>query len=301
MSIGSTPEPRRAATAGPAVPARSGTRFLLLNSAVAFALALMTMVTLHELAHAVTALSLGLNATLHSGSVDVPDYRSDSEHITTALAGPFFSLISGLLILALPRFGRGFWRLFVMWLGLLSVQEVVGYLMTAPFVTFGDIGAALRLAGAPFWTFIVCFLLGLARMVLLGRAATRRLLEFTREGIDSTADQLRSLGLFAWLLGVLGGNRPGRRVGLALPRWAFRAGRRRQLRHLSGFCPSLHEGDDPGPRAGLGGWLAGCGDGSRGPVQLLPAFRTGSRHPPLSRSSEACSAADSSSFSLVGG
>ncbi len=203
MSIGATREPQPASTANPTVPAQSGTRFLLLNSAVAFALALMTMVTLHELAHAVTALSLGLNATLHSGSVYVPNYRSDSERITTALAGPFFSLISGLLILALPRFGRGFWRLFVMWLGLLSVQEFVGYLMTAPFVTFGDIGQALRLAGAPFWTFILSFLLGLAGMFLLGRAATRRLLEFTREGTDSISDQLSSLGLFAWLLGVL--------------------------------------------------------------------------------------------------
>jgi len=61
-----------------------------------------------------------------------------------ALVGPLFSLVSGLIALLAPRRGRGFWRLFTIWFGVLSVQSFFGYLMTGPFVAYGDVGHAFR-------------------------------------------------------------------------------------------------------------------------------------------------------------
>ncbi len=69
-------------------------------------------------------------------------------------------------------------------------------------MAFGDIGEALGLLSAPAWLYAVCFLVGAVGTVLLGRTATRRLLAITTPRAGAVASQLRSLGLFAWLVGV---------------------------------------------------------------------------------------------------
>ena len=97
--------------------------------------------------------------------------------------------------------GRGFWHLVLLWLGALGVQEFSGYLMTGPFVPFGDIGAALRLLAAPGWVYGLVFAVGAAGTVLLGALVTRWLVELTDPDGLPRAVQLRSLGLFAWLIG----------------------------------------------------------------------------------------------------
>lgn len=169
---------------------------------MAFALALMLMLTLHELAHALSALAYGFHPRLYAGHVAVDEARSTAQKVAIDLAGPIFSLLSGCIILRLPRMAAGFWRLVVLWLGLLSVQEFTGYLLTAPFVPFGDIGEALGLLSAPAWVYAAYFLVGAVGTLLLGRTATRRLLELTTPRAGAVAAQLRSLGLFAWLVGV---------------------------------------------------------------------------------------------------
>lgn len=113
------------------------------------------------------------------------------------------SLITGVLLLLVSRVvpGHGFWHLVLLWLGALGVQEFSGYLMTGPFVPFGDIGKALHLLSAPGWVYAIAFTLGLLGTVLLGAIVTRWLLELTEpNGVDK-AVQLRSLGPFAWLIG----------------------------------------------------------------------------------------------------
>lgn len=51
--------------------------------------------------------------------------------VTILLAGPVWSLISGVAVLVLPRLParNAFWRLAVLWFGLVSVQEFAGYLV----------------------------------------------------------------------------------------------------------------------------------------------------------------------------
>jgi hypothetical protein len=177
-------------------------RSRLVNSAVGFALACLVMITLHEFAHAAVALLQGNSPTVRAFSVDT-GADSDGERIATALGGPLFSLVSGLVVLTLPvdRLPT-FWRLTVLWFGLLSVQEFSGYLITGPFAGVGDIGRALELSGSPAWVGWIGFVIGWAITYFVGRVAVRRLIAFT-DADAPLAPQLREVGLFAWLTGVV--------------------------------------------------------------------------------------------------
>ena len=174
---------------------------LLINSTVAFALAALVMIMIHEFGHALAAISLGLHPVVRPFSVD-SGAATNVQNIVIDLAGPLVSLVSGLVILATARGGRGFWGLFWLWLGLQSVQEFSGYLTTAPFGGVGDIGDALHTLNAPLWVGYVSFVVGLAGTFLLGRVATLRFLSFT-DPASAIPNQMRSVGLFAWLAGVL--------------------------------------------------------------------------------------------------
>ncbi|GAA3079300.1 hypothetical protein GCM10010464_49280 [Pseudonocardia yunnanensis] len=174
----------------------------LINSVIAFALAALASITLHELAHAIAGLMLGGHPVMFGFSVDQGPI-SDAVQIVTALAGPVFSLVSGLVVLAVPANSLPtFWRLAWLWFGLLSVQEFAGYLITGPFVSAGDIGLVLAAADAPLVVAIGGFVVGWVITYFLGWLATRRLATFTTDGPE-LAPQLRELGLFAWLIGSL--------------------------------------------------------------------------------------------------
>jgi hypothetical protein len=145
-------------------------------------------------------MSFGLHPVVRPFSVD-SGIATNAQNIVIELAGPFVSLVSGILILAITRVGRGFWGLFWLWLGLLSVQEFSGYLITAPFGGVGDISTALHNLNAPLWVGYVSFVVGWAGTFLLGRVATLRFLSFT-DPASAIPNQMRSVGLFAWLAGV---------------------------------------------------------------------------------------------------
>jgi hypothetical protein len=173
----------------------------LLCSTVAFALALLLMITLHELAHAVAGLAMGLDPVMRPFSVDAGGV-TPAQRAITAAAGPLFSLVSGLAVLALPQSGTPFGRLFALWFALLSVQEFNGYLIIGPFVADGDIGIVLRETGSQVWVAGIGLVVGVAGTVWAGRVATARLLTMVDPAGDA-GPQLRRLGLFAWLLGAL--------------------------------------------------------------------------------------------------
>jgi hypothetical protein len=175
---------------------------LLLNSGCAYTLALMMTLTIHEFGHALAALAMGFTPTVRPASVDYGTAPPDVQ-VIVALAGPFVSLTTGILFLIVSRAvtDRGFWRIVVLWLSALGVQEFSGYLMTGPFVAFGDIGKALQLLAAPGWVYALTFAVGVGGTVLLGALVTRWLMELTDPAGVGLAGQLRSLGLFAWLIG----------------------------------------------------------------------------------------------------
>ena len=65
-------------------------RLLLLNSAVAFAVALMITISVHEFGHAVAARGLGLQPTLYANRVEYGS-ASAEQQLIIALAGPIVS------------------------------------------------------------------------------------------------------------------------------------------------------------------------------------------------------------------
>ncbi len=173
----------------------------LINSVVAFVAALFLSITLHEFAHGFAALALGGEPTVYSGSEDNPSLSPTREFLV-ALAGPVFSLVSGFAVLTLYRSGRGFGYLFGTWFGIVSAQNFFGYLMTGPFVAYGDIGQALRLASAPALVYVLVFVAGAAGTVLLGYILTARLLTLTDNTGGDRAAQLRQLAFFTWMCGA---------------------------------------------------------------------------------------------------
>src|SRR5689334_13940760 len=87
-------------------------RSMLWNSTVAFVVAQMVVIVLHESAHAVTGLLQGYRATQFAGEVRFTPEQTTRALVLTALAGPVFSLVSGLLAMMFRPFrGRGFGEL----------------------------------------------------------------------------------------------------------------------------------------------------------------------------------------------
>jgi hypothetical protein len=177
-------------------------RIMLVNSAVAFMIALPLMITAHEFGHALAGVAQGLQPTVYPNQVTYRIEGTSAQRVITALAGPVVSLLIGVLVLAVVPAGRGFGTLFLLWFGALNVQEFTGYLMTAPFFSIGDIGAALHLLDAPTWSYWLVLVIGALGTVALGRHFTSRLLALTEPEAGGRSAQLRSLGLFAWLLGA---------------------------------------------------------------------------------------------------
>lgn len=173
----------------------------LINSVVAFVVALFVEITLHEFAHGFTALALGGEPTVYSGSMNSPTLSPAREFII-ALAGPVFSLVSGFVVLALYRSGRGFGYLLGTWYGIVGAGGFFGYLMTGPFVPYADIGYALRLASAPVFVYVLLFIVGVGGIVLLGRVLTARLLTLTDDIVGGRAAQLRQLAFYTWMYGA---------------------------------------------------------------------------------------------------
>ncbi|MDQ2790646.1 MAG: hypothetical protein M3Y73_13410 [Actinomycetota bacterium] len=177
-------------------------RLSLINSAIAFALALLVMINLHEFAHGAAAVGFGFRPIIHA-STETDPATAEATRITILLVGPVWSLISGLVVLALPQAParHTFWRLAVLWFGLVSVQEFSGYLVLGAFTDVGDIGTVYQLLGSPLWMRIVVLLIGVALMYMTARVAIARFLQLTDPAQEMTP-QLRRLGLFGWLLGV---------------------------------------------------------------------------------------------------
>lgn len=187
-------------TTSPATTAAAGatTRTLTANSTLAFVLASMVNVTLHESAHAVAGLAQGLTPTITTFAVDYAGTATPRQQITTALAGPFFSLVMGLVMLVVARnWGTGLVRLFWMWLPFMGIMNFVGYLFIAPFASAGDTGQALTLMGAPGPVFILVGMVGAGGQFLLAR---RFATEVKRYAAD--VQQERRLAYFPWLIGT---------------------------------------------------------------------------------------------------
>jgi len=171
---------------------------LLINSTVAFILAAIIAITLHETAHLIAGKMLRLDAIFYPTAVDFGKNSSVNDSVITALAGPLFSLIFGLLLIRFGRnWGKGFRRLLWLWLGYISAQIGFGYFLIAYFAPQGDTGLVLKLLSAPAYAYVSLFLMGLFGMIWLARMFAGQAIRYTND-----ANSLRQIGLFAWIVGT---------------------------------------------------------------------------------------------------
>ncbi len=178
---------------------KADVRRVLLSSATALVVAVLLMFLLHETAHSLASLALGLRAVQYPPAVDTLPAPTGAVDATIALAGPIFSLVSGLILIAvLPRRAGSWWLLLATWFGYVSVMEFVGYLMTTPFGSTGDIGHAFAALGWPDVASWVAFVLGGIGMVALARSFSTRAVRWTRDLYE-----IRAFTVWTWLFGGL--------------------------------------------------------------------------------------------------
>ncbi len=175
-------------------------RSMLWNSAVAYVLAQSVVIMLHEGAHTLTGRLLGYGATQFTGQVRfTPEPTSTLAVVAIAMAGPLFSLVSGLIAMWFRPFrGRGFAQLLWIWVAFLSAEEGFGYFFIAPIITGGDTGTALAALAAPDWVDWACFVVGVAGLVFLAR-------QFAVRGARHTRDlyEMRAFCFYPWIIGTV--------------------------------------------------------------------------------------------------
>lgn len=181
------------------VPTSVDRSALLAGSTLAFVLAAMVNDTLHELAHAVAGIAVGLTPTVSPFSVEYEPEGTAHQQIITAAAGPLFSLVMGLVLMAVARsWGRGLVRLFFLWLPFMGVMNFAGYCFIAPFAQVGDTGQVMKLLGAPGWSYAAVALVGVAGQFWLGYRFAGQVRRYAR-----TVDEERQLAFIAWIIGTL--------------------------------------------------------------------------------------------------
>ena len=176
----------------------------LIQSAVAYAAASLITVTLHEFAHGLAAWLYGFRPTVY-GLHEEDIAASPMRIAVIAAAGPVASLLLGMIFLAVYKRmrGQGFPRYLTLWLGLLGIALFMGYLLTPPFYTKGDVYTVLANVNLASPLFIgISVVCGAIGIIQLGRIGVPRLLALTNS-LQPLRPQMMALGLLAWILGGL--------------------------------------------------------------------------------------------------
>jgi len=178
----------------------SPARTLLLNSLVAALIAGALMILVHELAHLVAGLAMGHPGTLYSFRVLHHGSPSASDEAVMLLAGPVFSLVTGVVMQLWTPLRRrgGFGHLLWLWFAFVSVQEGVTYLCLTPFGA-GDTGMAAGLLELPAVVQILALLLGVAGMFANARAFAPHMARHA----GSDPQRRNAMTLFPWLYGMI--------------------------------------------------------------------------------------------------
>ncbi|HEY0976779.1 MAG TPA: hypothetical protein VGE21_04865 [Flavobacteriales bacterium] len=185
-------------------------RLLILNSAVCYVLAFLLTTVLHELGHATVGSVLGSSPVLHHNYVAHLDRDALPviDQVWIALAGPLVSFAQGLVLLPVVnrRRGGGLFNLFVLWCMLLGFGNFLGYLMTGPLFTAGDIGKVYVLLKIPMALRIGIAVIGAAALAWVAYFSTRPFLQFaTRPALVEDASSRTAFNfriiIVPWLVG----------------------------------------------------------------------------------------------------
>ena len=176
---------------------------LIRNSVVAFVTGATIMILLHESSHAVAGALLGYRPIQLPFAVSyVPD-PTPSAAAATAITGPVFSLVSGLLGVVVDRLARPFrrrpyWRLVWLWTVFASLQEGFGYFLIAGIAPAGDTAQAFTLWGLPTWTFFAATAFGIG-----GQFLTAWLFATPVSELSASLGDKRAIAVWPWIWGTI--------------------------------------------------------------------------------------------------
>lgn len=143
-------------------------RNILINSTLAFVSAFIITTIIHEFGHYISYLIFGANPTLFHNYVQIPDQQLDLHvKIISALAGPVFSLIQGLIFsIIISKWKENSAKyLLILWLSLLGFVNFFGYLLMTPLSKVGDTGKAAELLNMSYVFRILIAVIGLAILI----------------------------------------------------------------------------------------------------------------------------------------
>ncbi len=176
---------------------------IIVGSSVALVIGATLMILLHETAHAVTGMILGYAHPVQLPfAVDHGPDISDRDHIIALLAGPAFSLGSGVVGVVIDRIvtpflTRPFWRMVWLWTIFTSIQEGLGYLQISGILQAGDTAQAFALLDAEPIAYILATTLGWICLPL-----TAWLFAIAIRPMSATLGDKRNLAVWPWMIGT---------------------------------------------------------------------------------------------------
>lgn len=182
---------------------------LVVNAICVYITAFLLTVLLHELAHALMALALGTQPVLYNTSVRNLDPVPEAKEVFIALAGPMFSLLQGLVVLAAFRkaTSTGPAALFVLFVGVFGIINFLGYLMITPFVPYGDLGRVAAIWHLPQPLLLVVALAAGVALTLSVRNTAPLFMRFVPAEVagphtrTEKGQAVRALLMWPWLVG----------------------------------------------------------------------------------------------------
>jgi hypothetical protein len=145
-------------------------KYLYINSTLAFVAAFIITTIIHEGGHFIAYLLFDANPIMYHNYVHTPDQSlADYVKIIAALAGPFISLLQGIIfwIFIKVKSRNDDAGLMNLWLCLLGFINFFGYLMLTPLSTEGDTGKASQLLQIPYMFRILIAAFGLLIIILI--------------------------------------------------------------------------------------------------------------------------------------
>lgn len=175
---------------------------LILASSLALVIGATIMILLHETAHAIAGAVMGHHPLQLPFAVDYGPLPPAEDHVISLLVAPAFSLISGLVGVAIDaRYElftrRPFWRLVWLWTLFTSIQEGFGYLQISGLFQAGDTAQAFELLDAPPSWYIVATTVGWICLPLTAWMFAGRI----RSMASSDRDK-RAIAVWPWMIGT---------------------------------------------------------------------------------------------------
>lgn len=162
-------------------------RNLIINSTLLFVIASTLEMTLHELGHFIAGhLVDGKDITLYHNYVsDNSDDLTMNEVLFVKAAGPLVSLFIGIIfqLICAKLSNRNLTFLFYLYMSVFGYIGFFGYLMIAPFFTYGDTGYICHALNFPTWLTVSIALFGAVILFFIMRSLMRFFVELGTEEI----------------------------------------------------------------------------------------------------------------------